>query len=84
LIEHKEAIVVCEESGPISLNYNALLTTPHANIVFKLVVPVVTTKSSLTCTNCGKIGHTFDICHNRKKEVPIVPTTIIKSTKPIA
>jgi hypothetical protein len=28
LIEHKEAIVVCEESGPISLNYNALLTTP--------------------------------------------------------
>ncbi len=31
LIEHKEAIVVCEESGPISLNYNALLTTPHAN-----------------------------------------------------
>jgi hypothetical protein len=28
LIEHKEAIVVCEESGPISLSYDVLLTTP--------------------------------------------------------
>ncbi len=24
LIEHKEAVVICEESGPISLSYNAL------------------------------------------------------------
>jgi hypothetical protein len=28
LIEHKEAVVVCEESWPVSLSYNALLTTP--------------------------------------------------------
>jgi hypothetical protein len=30
LIKHKEAIVVCEESGHASLSYNALLTTPKA------------------------------------------------------
>jgi hypothetical protein len=28
LTEHKEVVVVCEESGLISLNYNVLLTTP--------------------------------------------------------
>jgi hypothetical protein len=28
LIEHKETAIVCEESGPISSSYNALLTTP--------------------------------------------------------
>jgi hypothetical protein len=27
LMEHKEATIVCEESGHISLNYNDLLTT---------------------------------------------------------
>jgi len=27
LMEHKEATIICEESGPISLNYNDLLTT---------------------------------------------------------
>jgi hypothetical protein len=34
-IEHKEAIVVCEEKGHVSLNYNVLLTTPKANIITK-------------------------------------------------
>ncbi len=47
LIEHKE-VVVCEENGPVSLSYNALLTTPKAIIVVKHVVLVVTTKSTLT------------------------------------
>jgi hypothetical protein len=28
LIEHKEVIVVCEENGHVTLNYNVLLTTP--------------------------------------------------------
>jgi len=28
-IKHKETIVACEESGPISLNYNVLLNTPR-------------------------------------------------------
>jgi hypothetical protein len=53
LIKHKEVVVVCEESGPNSLNYNVLLTTPEANIIIKLVVPIVIAKSTLTCTNCG-------------------------------
>jgi hypothetical protein len=50
LIEHKEAIVVCEESGPISLSYNVLLTTPKANTIAKPVVPIVIIKSTSTCT----------------------------------
>ncbi len=64
LIEQKEAIVVCQENEPISLSYNALLTTTEANIVVKPIVLVVTTKSTSTCTNCGKIGHTFEMCDN--------------------
>jgi hypothetical protein len=35
LIEHKEAIGVCEDNGPITLNYNVLLTTLEANIIAK-------------------------------------------------
>ncbi len=31
LMEHKEAVVVCEGSGHVGLNYNALLTTSEAN-----------------------------------------------------
>jgi hypothetical protein len=54
LIEHKEAIVVCEENGLISLNYNVLLTTPKTNIIANPTILVVITKSSLTCTDCGK------------------------------
>jgi hypothetical protein len=81
LIKHKEVDVVYEESGPISLNYNALLITPEPNVVVKLVVPTVTTKSTLTCTNCGKIDHLMETCHNTKKEVPVVPTPTIKSTE---
>lgn len=80
LIKHKEAIIVCEESEPISLNYNAILTTLEANIVTKHAVLVVTTKSSLTCTNCGKTCHTFETCHNMKMKVLVVPTTTVKST----
>jgi len=83
LIEHKEAIVVCEESGLVNLNYNVLLTTLKANIVVKPIVLVVTTKSILIYTNCGKIGHSLKICHNRKIKVPIVPTTTIKSIESI-
>ncbi len=41
LTEHKEAAIICEESGPINLSYNVLLTTPKANIVVKPIVHVV-------------------------------------------
>jgi hypothetical protein len=56
LIEHKEIAIICEESGPISLNYSALLTTREANTMVKPIVPVVTAKSTLTCTNYDKSG----------------------------
>ncbi len=67
LIEHKKAVVVCEESGLVSLSYNILLTTCEANAVIKHVVLSVTIKSTLTCTNCGKTGHLVETCHNRKR-----------------
>jgi hypothetical protein len=53
LIDHKEATVICEESGLDNLSYNALLATLKANIVVIPIILVVTTKSTLTCTNCG-------------------------------
>ncbi len=84
LIEHKEATITCEKSGLVSMNYNTLLATLEANARVKLVVPVMTVKSTLTCTNCGKTNHSVETCHSRKKEIPIVPTTIVKSMKPIA
>jgi hypothetical protein len=67
LIEHKEVVVVCEESGPISLNYNVLLTTPKTNTIVKHVVHVVTTISTLASTNYGKISHSIETYHNQKK-----------------
>ncbi len=33
LIEHKEAVVVGEESGHVSLNYNVLLTTIETSTI---------------------------------------------------
>jgi len=82
LIEHKE-VVVCEENGLVSLSYNALLITPEANIVVKHVVPIVTTKSTLTYINCDTIGHLVETCHNMKRKVLGVPIAIVESTKPI-
>jgi hypothetical protein len=81
LIKHKKTAVVCEESGTISLNYNALLTTLEVNTVVKLVVLIVTPKSTLTYTNCSKTNHSVENCHNRKIEVLVVPIVVVKSTK---
>jgi hypothetical protein len=67
LIEHKEVIIVCEESGHVSMNYNVLLTTLEANVGVKLIVPAMITKLALTYTNCGKIDHLVETCHNKKK-----------------
>ncbi len=67
LIEHKEAIIVCEESGLFSMSYNVLLTTREANVGVKLLILAITTKSTLTCTNCGNISHSMETCHNKKK-----------------
>ncbi len=80
LIEHKEDVIVCEESGPVSMSYNALLTTLETNVRVKPVIPTMTAKLALTYTDCGKIGHSMETCHNRKKKkVLVVPTTTIKS-----
>jgi hypothetical protein len=79
LIEHKEATIIREENGFVSLSYNVLLTTREGNVVIKLVIMVVIAKSSLTCTNSGKTSHSLETCHNRKKEVPVVPTAIVTS-----
>jgi hypothetical protein len=35
LTKHKEAVVICDESGLVSLSYNVLLTTPKVNIIVK-------------------------------------------------
>jgi hypothetical protein len=84
LIEYKEAVVVCEESGFISLSYNILLNTLEANAIVKHVVLIVIIKSTLTCTNCGKTSHSMETCHNRKIEVLVVPIIIVKSTEVVA
>jgi hypothetical protein len=83
LIEHKESAIVCEKSGLVSLSYNGLLTTPKVNIVVKLVVPTITIKSTLTCTNCGKTNHLVEICHKKKRKVLVVPTTTVKFIEPV-
>jgi len=83
LIEHKEVVVTCEENGPVNLNYNILLTTPKTNTIIKHIVHVVTTKSTLACTNYGKTSHSAKTYHNEKKKVLIVPTFTIKSIEPI-
>jgi hypothetical protein len=83
LIEHKEVVVICEESDML-MNYNILLTTPKANVGVKHVVHAMTTKSTLTCTNCGKIGHLVETCHNKKREVPVVLIAIVKYIEFIA
>jgi hypothetical protein len=81
LIKHKEAIVICEESELVSLSYNALITTLEVNIVVKPIILIVIAKSTLTRTNCGKIGHLVNTCHNRKRKVPMLLIATIKSIK---
>jgi hypothetical protein len=81
LIKHKKTTVICEESGHVSLNYNVLLITLEVNTMVKPTIHVVTTKLTLTCTNCDKINHLVETYHNRKRKVAIVPTTLVKFTE---
>jgi uncharacterized membrane protein len=67
LIQHKEIVVICEESGPISLSYNVILNTLEVNIIIKHVILTIIAKSTLTCTNCGKTNHSMETYHSRKK-----------------
>jgi hypothetical protein len=43
----------------------------------------VITKSTLTCTNCSKTCHSLRTCHNKKKNILVVPITTIKSIEPV-
>ncbi len=53
-------------------------------IIFRVgLLFVVTTKSTSTCTNCGKTSHTLETYHNKKIEVPVVSIVMVKSTKPL-
>jgi hypothetical protein len=68
LIKHKEVAVICEESGHVSLSYNVLLTTLEADVIVKPIVPIVTSKSTLTYTNCSKTSHLVETYLNMKKK----------------
>jgi mannitol/fructose-specific phosphotransferase system IIA component (Ntr-type) len=68
LIKYKEAIIIYEESGPIIANYNALITHPKSKPITQPVVTYNIVKQQLTCSNCGKIGHAKETCHNKKRE----------------
>jgi len=63
-MEHRETIVVCEENGPTNTSHNALLITPKMNVVIKPIVPIDSTKSTITCIKCGKIGDSVETYHN--------------------
>jgi hypothetical protein len=61
------------------MSYNTLLTTLKANARVKPIVPIVTVKSTLTCTNCGKTSHLVETYNNKKIEIPVMLTITIKS-----
>ncbi len=42
LIKHKEATVICEESGPVITNYNILITQPKFKPIAQPIVAYAT------------------------------------------
>ncbi len=49
--KHKEAVVICEESGLVTISYNVILTPPNINTIPKTIVSNISTKSLLICIN---------------------------------
>ncbi len=47
-IKHKEATMICEESGPVIANYNALITQLESNPIKQPIVIYITAKQQLT------------------------------------
>jgi hypothetical protein len=43
-IKHKEAAIICEESGPIIANYNALITQLESKPVAQPIITYTTTR----------------------------------------
>jgi hypothetical protein len=81
LIKHKEDVVICEESGPIIANYNALITHPKSKPITQPIITYTTTKQPLTYSNCGETHHVKKTrCHNRKikEHVALIVSTKVK------
>ncbi len=55
-IKHKEATVICEESGPVIVNYNALILQLKSKPITQPIVIYIIAKQQLNYSNCGKIG----------------------------
>ncbi len=68
LVKHKEAIMICKESGPNIANYNVLITQLESKSVAQPIVTYTIAKQQLTYSNCGKTSHAKETCHNKKKE----------------
>jgi hypothetical protein len=49
--KHKEVVVICEESGLVTISYNVILITPNINTTAKTIVTIISTKSLLICIN---------------------------------
>jgi hypothetical protein len=49
--KHKKVVVICEESGLLTINDNVILTTPNINTTAKTIVSNISTKSLLICIN---------------------------------
>jgi len=44
MIKHKEAIVICEKSGPVIINYNVIITQLDSKPVIHPIVTYTTTR----------------------------------------
>jgi hypothetical protein len=49
--KYKEVVVICEESGLVTISYNVILITPNINTLATTVVSNISTKSLLICIN---------------------------------
>ncbi len=81
LIKHKEAIVICEESGPVIANYIALSTQPESKPIAQPLINYTIVKQPLTCSNYGITSHAKEIYRNKKREeaiIHVVPTKIVE------
>ncbi len=81
LIKHKESIVMCEESGLVIANCNALSTQPKSKPVAQPLINYIITKQPLTCSNYGIKSHAKEIHHNIEREeviVHVVPTKVVE------
>ncbi len=80
-IKHKKVVMICEGSGLIIKNYNALIIQPKSKPITQPIAIYTTAKQQLTCSNYVKTNHAKETCHNRKRKklaIPIVPTKFIE------